>query len=71
MFFFVSSFFFYKIREQEGRTGPAGGRGGVWGWGHAGVVPVGGGRWWGKRVRRVNRVQKMYAQVCKWKNDTN
>jgi hypothetical protein len=32
-FFF---FFFCKIREQEGRTGPA--------WG-GGVVPVGGGRW--------------------------
>jgi hypothetical protein len=32
------SFFFYKIREQEGRTGPA--------WGE--VAPVGGRRWQGK-----------------------
>jgi hypothetical protein len=30
------SFFFYKIREQEGRTGPVGG---------GGFVPVGRGRW--------------------------
>jgi hypothetical protein len=36
-------FFSYKIGEQEGRTGPAGCMcvGG-------GLVPVEGGRWWGK-----------------------
>jgi hypothetical protein len=35
----VSFFFFYKIREQEGRRGPFGG-----------LVPVGVRRKWGKDV---------------------
>jgi hypothetical protein len=41
MLFFV--FFIYKIREQEGRTGPALG---------VLLVQVGGGRRWGKGMRR-------------------
>jgi hypothetical protein len=40
MFFFLS-FLFYKIGEQEGRTGPAQNRG---------LAPVGGMRWQEKRV---------------------
>jgi hypothetical protein len=44
-------FFFCKIREQEGRTGPVGEeewcRGGGW---VGALVPVGGGRMWGKGV---------------------
>jgi hypothetical protein len=40
MFFFLS-FFYYKIREQEGRTDSVQGEG---------VAPVGGGSWQGKRV---------------------
>jgi hypothetical protein len=39
MFFFFL-FSFYKIREQEGRTGPA----------QKGMVPVEVVRWWGKGV---------------------
>jgi hypothetical protein len=42
MFFFFS-YFFYKVREQEGRIGPVKGREGE-------LVPVGGGRWQGKGV---------------------
>jgi hypothetical protein len=38
------SFFLYKIREQEGRTGPVQGMGEE-------LVPVGGGRWQGKGVK--------------------
>jgi hypothetical protein len=42
MFFVLSfSFFFYKIREQEGRIKPAQG---------IGLAPVGGERSWGKGV---------------------
>jgi hypothetical protein len=39
--FFIFSLFFYKIREQEGGTSPAQ---------RDGIVPVGRGRCWGKRV---------------------
>jgi hypothetical protein len=48
----------YRIREEEGRTGPA--------WG------VGTGRR-GEKVRRgcrrVNMVQILCTHVCKWKNE--
>jgi hypothetical protein len=50
------SFFFYKIREQEGRKGTAG---------NGGSVPVA-----GKGYRRVNAVQILCTHVCKYKNDT-
>jgi hypothetical protein len=47
--------FFYKIREQEGRTSLAQGKG---------LALVGVGRCWGKGLRRVNVVLKnVYA--CK------
>jgi hypothetical protein len=52
-------FFFYKIGEQEGRTGTA--------WG--GLVPVGGEEV-GKGCGRVNIVQILCTHECKWKNDT-
>jgi hypothetical protein len=53
--FFFFSFFFYKIGEQEGRTGPAGWE----------VVPVGGGRCgqWGKRVNMVQKCRYMYVNA--------
>jgi hypothetical protein len=51
------SFFFYKIRELEDRTGPA--------WGtditRRGEVA-------GKGDRRVSTVQKMCTHICKCKN---
>jgi hypothetical protein len=51
--------FFYKNREQEGKTGP------VWG------VGIGGRKnGVGKGHRRVNMVQILYAHVCKLKNET-
>jgi hypothetical protein len=53
-------FFFYKIREQEGRTGP------VW---SGRLTPVG-GEGCGERERRVNMVQILCPRVCKWKNGT-
>jgi hypothetical protein len=37
---YLLSFFFYKIREEEGETGPAGGV-------VKGLAPVGAGRWQG------------------------
>jgi hypothetical protein len=40
-FFFNLSFLFCKTGEQKGRKGPTQG---------IGLAPVGGGRWWGKRV---------------------
>jgi hypothetical protein len=61
--FYLFSFFFYIIGEQEYRTRPAykveltrtSGRGEVTGkWG-----------------RSVNMVYKMCTHVCKWKNDTH
>jgi hypothetical protein len=39
--FYLFSFLFCNIREQEGGTGSAQGQG---------LAPVGGERWWGKRV---------------------
>jgi hypothetical protein len=50
-------FFFYKIVEQEGRTGP------VWqvGTGERGEEV-------GKDCRRVNMVQILCTHLCKWKN---
>jgi hypothetical protein len=53
MFFFFS-FFFYKIREQEGRTVLAWG---IW------------YQWEGKRGG-VNIMQMLCAHICKCKNDT-
>jgi hypothetical protein len=50
------TFFFYKIREQEGRTS---GRDGT-----NGKEEVA-----GKGSRRVNTVKKMCAHACKCKND--
>jgi hypothetical protein len=52
-------FFFYKIREQKGRTGP------VWGTGASGK-----GEDVGKGCRRVNMAQILYIHICKWKNET-
>jgi hypothetical protein len=62
-FFYVLSFFIYKIREQEGRTGSALSRLGGLGMSGMGEVV-------GKGYRKVNIVQKIGAQVCKCKNDT-
>jgi hypothetical protein len=53
------SFFFYEIREQEGRAGPAS-RFGTSGRGQ--VV--------GKECGRVNMVQILCSQVCKCKTDS-
>jgi hypothetical protein len=61
--YYLLCIFFYKIREQEGGTGSAHGRGKeCWHWGEGG-----GG---GERGRKMNRVQMMYSHVCKCKNDT-
>jgi hypothetical protein len=57
----MSFFFFYKIGEQEGQTGPA--------WGVRWLVPVEREEV-GKGCRRVNMVQILCTQVCKWKNET-
>jgi hypothetical protein len=54
MFFF----FFYEIREQEGRTGLA--------WGEVSVGTSGKEEDVKKRCGRVNMVQIL----CKWKNKT-
>jgi hypothetical protein len=54
------SFFFYKIRGQEGGTGPAQGR----------LDTNGRVEGTGKGGRKVNTVQKTYTHVCKSKNDT-
>jgi hypothetical protein len=56
----VSFFSFTKIREQEGRTGPAWGSGSWYQWE---------GRGGGERVRKVNMVQKMCTYVCKCKKN--
>jgi hypothetical protein len=58
----MSIFSIYKIGEQEGRTGPEGGRGGGYQW-----------EWkrGGKGCGRLNIVQKLCTHVCKWKNDTH
>jgi hypothetical protein len=56
-FSFIFYLFFYKIREQESRSGAAGGRAGT------------SGRE-GKGGRRMNMLQIMYTHVCKCKNDT-
>jgi hypothetical protein len=58
--------FFFKIREQVGRTGSVLGR---WGGGRCGwhQWKERGGR---ERGRRMNVVQTMYTHVCKCKNDT-
>jgi hypothetical protein len=54
----MSFFFFYKTREQKGRTGPA--------WG----VRISGRREEvGKVCGRVNIVEILYTHVCKWKNE--
>jgi hypothetical protein len=52
-------FFFYKIREQEGRTGSAG-------WEFA---PLGGRKWWGKLYEDEYGIKNVYTS-CKYKNDT-
>jgi hypothetical protein len=57
-FFFLC--FFYKIREQEGETDPAGRGDGTSG--RREVAEKGG--------RRMNMVQKMCTHVCKCKNGT-
>jgi hypothetical protein len=57
----MSFFFFYKIREQEGRAGPA--------WGEQ-CWYRGRGRGVGKGDRRVNMAQILCTHVCKCKNDT-
>jgi hypothetical protein len=57
---FLFSFFFYKIREQEGGTSPD--QGGGWHqWEEEGV---------GEKGSRVNTVQKICTHVYKCKNDT-
>jgi hypothetical protein len=57
--YYLLWFFFYKIREQEGRTGSA--------WGRVGVGTIGGedGR---ERCRRINMVQIIYTHVYECKN---
>jgi hypothetical protein len=50
-------YFFVKIGEQEGKTGP------VWGWYQWEDVR--------KECRRVNRVKILCSHVCKWKNETS
>jgi hypothetical protein len=55
----MSFFFFYKIGEQEGRTGPA------WGVGTSGRREE-----VGKGCGRVNMVQILCTHGCKWKNET-
>jgi hypothetical protein len=59
--FYLLSFSFYKIKEQEGRTGPA-------------EVRWLGTNWKEKVVRkggsRVTIVQKMCTHVCKCKNES-
>jgi hypothetical protein len=59
--FYLLSFFFCKIGKQEGETGTVG-----WGWGWHQWEERGGQ----ERDRRMNKVQKMYRNVCKCKNDT-
>jgi hypothetical protein len=49
-------FFFYKIGEQEGRTGSA-----QWGWG---LALVGGRRQWGKGVRGEYGAKNVYTSLC-------
>jgi hypothetical protein len=55
----MSFFKIYKIREQEGGTGPD------WGWdgGTRGRGEV------GKACGKVNMVQILCIYACKWKND--
>jgi hypothetical protein len=59
--FYLFSFFIYKIREQEGRTGRALG---------GGMAAVGREEVLGKGGKRVNMAQKMCIHVCKCENDT-
>jgi hypothetical protein len=54
----MSFFFFYKIGEQESRTGLA--------WG-GGVGTSGRREEVGKGCRRMNMVQILCTHVCKWK----
>jgi hypothetical protein len=61
--FYLLPFFFYKIREQEGRIGPALGR-------QVGRYFLWEGEVARKRGRRVTTVQNMCAHVCKCKNDS-
>jgi hypothetical protein len=55
----MSFSFFYKIREQEGGTDPAGGFGT-----NRKVEEL------GKECKRVKMVQILCAHVYKWKNET-
>jgi hypothetical protein len=53
----MSSFpLFYKIGEQEGRTGPV-----------RGIGTSGSGKEVGKECQRVNIVQIVCTHVCRWK----
>jgi hypothetical protein len=52
-------YFFYKIKEQKGRTGLI-----------RGVGTSGKGEEEGKGCWRVNIMQILYTHVCKLKNDT-
>jgi hypothetical protein len=54
----MSSFFFYKIKEQEGRTSPTWEDWYQW---------EGGGD--GERAWVMTAVQILCTHVCKWKND--
>jgi hypothetical protein len=58
----MSCFFFYKVGEQENRTGLARERGGV-GWGDGGVLVPVGGEEVGKGCGRVNMVQILCTHV--------
>jgi hypothetical protein len=51
--------FFFRNREQEGKTGP------VW---EAGTSVM--GQVIRKEYRRVNMIEILYVHVCKWKNET-
>jgi hypothetical protein len=64
--FYLLCFFFYKIGEQEGRTGSPGGTGG----GECGTVGISEEGDDGERDRRMSMVQTMYTHACKCKNDT-
>jgi hypothetical protein len=57
--FYLLYFFFYKIREQEGRTGSAE---------VGGVGTSKRGKVMGERGRRMNFVQMLDTHVCKYKN---
>jgi hypothetical protein len=57
---YLFCFIFYKIKEQEDRTGPP--------WG---VSTSETGEDVGKKCRRVIMVQILCIHVCKWKNETS